>query len=69
MRQERDGPRFALEPHECVGTLGDGGRQHFDRDVAAEARVLGAVHLAHPAGAERRNDLVRTKMTTGRERH
>ena len=33
------------------------GWQHLDRDVAAELCVGGAVHLAHAAGSERRDDL------------
>ena len=34
------------------------GRQDLDRDVAPEPRVARPVHLAHPAGAERRDDLI-----------
>ena len=43
--------------------------QHLDRDVALEARVARAVHLAHAAGAERRQDLVRAETGPGREGH
>ena len=35
-------------------------RQDFDRDVALQPRIARAIHLAHAARAERRNDLVRT---------
>ena len=45
--------RLALEAAEALGVLRDLGRQHLDRDVAAEVRVGGAVDLAHAAGAER----------------
>ena len=44
-------------------------RQHLDRDVAPEPRVAGAIDLAHPARAERRQDLVGTEFRPGRERH
>ena len=44
-------------------------RQHLDRDVALEARVARAVDLAHAAGAERRQDLVRAEAVAGREAH
>jgi hypothetical protein len=33
--------------------------QHLDRNIAVERRIPRAIHLAHPAGAERRDDLVR----------
>ena len=33
-------------------------RQDLDRDLAAEARVAGAIDLAHAARAERGEDLV-----------
>ena len=58
MRQLGDGPRLAFE------ALADGRRRHearrqnLDRDGAPEAGVAPAVHLAHAAGAERRDDLV-----------
>ena len=37
------------------------GGQNLDGDVAAEPRVARAIDLAHPAGAERRDDLVRAR--------
>ena len=42
------------------------GGQDLDRDLAAEARVAGAVDLAHPAGAERGEHLVRPELRRGR---
>ena len=58
MRQRGDGLRLALESGEAFGIGGDRSRQDLDRDVAIEARVAGAIHLAHTAGAERLQDLV-----------
>ena len=34
--------------------------QNLDRDVAAELRVVGAIDLPHPAGAQELNDPIRT---------
>jgi hypothetical protein len=34
------------------------GRQRLERDVASELGVMYAIHLAHPAGAEEREQLV-----------
>jgi hypothetical protein len=42
-------------------------REHFDGDVAIEARIAGAVDFAHPAPAEQRNDFVRPEARTGRQ--
>ena len=41
------------------------GRQDLDRDLAPEPRVARAVHLAHAAGAERRDDLVGAEARAG----
>jgi hypothetical protein len=43
--------------------------EYFDRHVATQARVLCAIHLAHAACAERRNDFVGTKFGAGSEGH
>ena len=37
---------------------GDRGRQHLDRDGAAQPGIARAIHLAHPAGADAVEDLV-----------
>ena len=39
--------------------------EQLDRDLAAQARVEGAVHLGHAADAERRQQLVRTQPLAG----
>ena len=43
-------------------------RQHLDRHLAPEPRVPRPVHLAHPARAERREDLVGAEASPGGER-
>jgi len=40
-------------------------RQYLDRHVALEARVAGAVDLAHAAGAEHGHDLVGPETAPG----
>jgi hypothetical protein len=51
-------PHLALESSERLGVAGERRRQDFDRHLAAEARVAGAVDLAHATSAERADDLV-----------
>ena len=58
-------PRLALKAGDAirVGTrqLGKG----LDRDVASEPRIARSIDLAHPAGTNRRDDLVRTNSGAG----
>jgi hypothetical protein len=44
-------------------------RQDLNRDGPIEPRVAGAVHLAHPTGADRCDDLVRSQPRASFERH
>ncbi len=64
-----DGARFtteALGAHRVVRhRLG----KDLQRDVAAKRVVRRAVHLAHPAGAQRTDDLVVPDASSGSERH
>src|SRR5438309_5949758 len=41
----------------------------FERDVATELRIARAIHLAHPARAERRDDLIRPEAAAGADGH
>src|SRR5438552_2615861 len=50
--------RLALKSGDTLRIGGEGGGQNFDRDLAAENVVPGAIHLAHAALAEQRQDLV-----------
>ncbi len=47
------------------GSAADGLGQDLDRDLALEVRVRGAIDLAHPARAERRDDFVGAQASTG----
>ena len=61
--------RLALEAREALGVLRERGGQRLDRDVAPEPRVAGAIHLAHAARAERRDDLVGAEAGAGGQGH
>jgi hypothetical protein len=52
-----DGLRLALEARAALLVLGEGGGEDLDRDGAVEAGVPAAPDLAHPAGADRRQQL------------
>ena len=59
MIQGGDDPCFALE------TLAEALRGNFDRNVAAEPGIAGAVNLAHAALADGLDDLVRAELVPG----
>ena len=65
--QRRDGARLLLEAADAVGVGVTPGRQNLDCDVAAEARVMRAVDLAHSAPAEECHDVVRAKARPRRQ--
>ena len=67
--QRRERTSFAFEPREPVGIAGDRIWQHFDRDVSFELAVVGAVHLAHTAATERRDDFIRADPRARGESH
>jgi hypothetical protein len=53
--------RFALETGNPIGVIRKDSGKHLDRDVAIEAGVARAIHLAHPARAKRRGNFVRSQ--------
>ena len=63
--QEPCGLRLLLEPAQAIGVGGERRRQDLDRHVAPEARVPGAVDLAHPPGPDGRENLVRAEPRAG----
>ena len=69
MVEGRERPRLALEPGEPLGIVGDTLREHFERHVASERGVAGAVDLPHASGAYRGDDLVGTEPRAGRQGH
>ena len=60
-----DGAGLELEALEAVGVGGDVVVEDLEGDVAAEAGVAGAVDLAHAAGPEQLDDLVRPEADSG----
>ena len=66
MRVAEGGNRagFRFESRAAVGSLGAIGVQHLDGDQTIQACIAGLVDLAHPAGPNQRQDLVRAKPRT-----
>ena len=69
MAQCRDGARLALKPLSPVAVTRAIAADHLDRDVAAQACVAGAEHLAHAPCTQRANQFIRAEPDTGIERH
>src|SRR5262245_24717253 len=61
MVQRRSRARLAFETSQCLGTSRERRVDHLDRHLAAQARITGAIHRAHPAGAEEADDFVWTE--------
>ncbi len=59
MIERRENLRFALKAGHTFGVIGERGRQDFQRELAAEIRIGGAIHLAHPSHAQRGDDFIR----------
>jgi hypothetical protein len=55
--------RFTAESRQVFGIRGPA--EDLEGDVSLQARVVGAVDLAHPARADRCDDLVGTEMIAG----
>ncbi len=60
---------FLLETVQPVTISGECGGQNLDRNAAVKARIPSPVHLAHPAGAEQLDNLVRSELRAGGEGH
>jgi hypothetical protein len=50
--------RFALEAGQSVSAVCERVGQDFDGDLAIQLAIAGAIHLAHPPGAEQADDLL-----------
>ena len=61
--------RFLFEAAKTFVIMRKGHRQDLDRDLAPERRLPRAIHLAHPAGAKQRDDLVGPQADTRRQFH
>ncbi len=69
MIQTRNSSCFTLEALLPDGIGRKLSRNNLDRNCSIQPRVPRAIHLAHPARAQRRHDLVRPKFAPGCERH
>ena len=69
MIERREDLRFALKRASRSGSAGRRLGQNLERDVAIQLRVARAIDLAHPAGAEQRDDLVVAEPGSSREGH
>jgi len=69
MRDLGDGASLVFEALAMFGVAGESLRENFEGHRAAETDVASAVDFSHAAGSERREDFVRAKPGTGRERH
>ena len=69
MIQTGDGFCFAVEAFAYFSAASEMSRKNFYRDDAIEARIAGAVHLAHPARANRAGNFVRAEFCAGGEHH
>ncbi len=69
MVQGRGRLRLLGEPAETIRIGSEARRQHLDGDLPPEHGVPGPVHLAHAAGAERRENLAGTKSVASGEAH
>src|SRR5262249_42487497 len=63
MVQRRHGPHFTLE------TVAEPLGGDLDGHVAAHARIVGAVHLAHSTYPDLTEDRVRTQISASRQSH
>lgn len=62
MAERGENPRLALESCDSLRIRDEHRRQRLERNVAAEPKVVGPVHLAHPADTDQRKNLVRTDL-------
>src|SRR5438105_1252802 len=65
MIQAGNGARFAVKTLAQSGTIGNVVGENFDGDDSVEACISGAVHLAHPACANCREDFVGAHTLAG----
>jgi hypothetical protein len=69
MIQGRRGFGLDLKASQALGIGGDQLRQNFDRDVAIQLRIAGAIYLAHAASPEWGKDLVMTYLRARGQGH
>ena len=63
------GPRFLLNAAQASALPGERLGENLERDIAPQTCIFSAIDFPHPPGAERRDDLVRSKFRTRIQRH
>ena len=63
MIQGGHGAGFFLKPVAARSVMRNVGGQHLHGDIAVQTCIASAVNLAHPSGADRSDDLVRTQTS------
>ena len=69
MVQRPRGASFLLETTDSIGVVRKRRRKDLDCDVATEAFVFGAIHLAHAAFPERGEHFIATETSACRKDH
>ena len=69
VRQGGDGASLLLEPLPRLAASGPVGDHHLEGDAPVEPRVTRPVHLSHPSGSEKGDDLVRAETCPGDQAH
>ena len=67
VRQPRDRPGLAQQPRPALGAVGAGFVDDLEGDATLEIRVIGGVHLAHPAASDQPEDPVTAYVRSDRE--
>ena len=60
---------FLLETMQAILIITTGRGKNLERDFSAQAGVPRSIHLAHAAGANRRDDFIRAKPRAWRVSH
>src|SRR5262245_6115372 len=69
MRERGNDASFALEPGKRARVVSQLFRDDLDGNLSPQTAVAGAVYLAHPSCAERRQNFVRAEPRSRNERH
>ena len=64
MSKGRNGTCFALKASQELVILDQVAAEHFDRDIAVEVGMVGAVHTRHPAASEGVEDAIPAQHVT-----
>ncbi len=69
MIQRRNCPSLALHPLFEIEIVGEVCRQNLDGNIAPQPCIASAIHFAHAAGAERRQDFIGTELSARGQGH